>query len=90
MGAIEDTRKILQDFMAPELRGIQARLDAIDQRFVTIDQRFVIVEQRFAALEHKMADDNAELLRTLDFTLRKISLRIEMAREEQGRRSRAR
>jgi predicted nucleotidyltransferase len=65
MGAIEDTRKILQDFMAPELRGIQVRLDAIDQRFV--------------ALEHTMSGDKAELLRTIDFMLRELSLRIELA-----------
>jgi len=62
--AIEETRKILQDFMAPEPHGIQARPDAIDLRFL--------------ALEHEMADDKAELLRTLDFMLREFSLRIQM------------
>jgi hypothetical protein len=31
MGAIEDTRRVLQDFLAPELRAISARLDALDK-----------------------------------------------------------
>jgi hypothetical protein len=79
MGAIEDTRKILQNFMAPELRGIQERLDSIDKRFETVERHFETVDKHFAALEHKMADDKAELLRTIDFMLRELSLRIELA-----------
>jgi hypothetical protein len=31
MGAIEDTRKVLQDFLAPELRAISVRLDAFEK-----------------------------------------------------------
>jgi len=30
MGAIEDTRNVLQDFLAPELREIPARLDVLE------------------------------------------------------------
>ena len=33
MSTVEDVRKAIQDFLAPELRTISARLDAIDQRF---------------------------------------------------------
>ncbi len=32
MSVIEDIRKTMQDFLAPELREIKARLDAHDQR----------------------------------------------------------
>jgi len=32
MGAIEDTRKVLQDFPAPELRSITSRLDALESK----------------------------------------------------------
>jgi hypothetical protein len=39
MGAIEDTRKALQDFLAPELRAIAARLDALEKRFDDSDRR---------------------------------------------------
>jgi hypothetical protein len=30
MGAIEDLRKVMQDFLTPELRGIDERLKALD------------------------------------------------------------
>jgi hypothetical protein len=33
MSTVEDLRTVLQDFLAPELRTITARLDGIDQRF---------------------------------------------------------
>ncbi len=62
MGALEDTRKVLQDFIAPELRGIQERLDGMGKRF--------------DALDRKMADDKSELLRTMDFMLKELSLRL--------------
>ncbi len=29
MGAVEDTRKVLQDFLAPELRTLAAKLEAL-------------------------------------------------------------
>ena len=32
MGAIEDTRKVLQDFLAPELRSITSRRDALESK----------------------------------------------------------
>jgi hypothetical protein len=32
MSVIEDSRKVLQDFIAPELRAISARLDALEKR----------------------------------------------------------
>jgi hypothetical protein len=44
MSYIEDTRKLMQDFHAPELRAISVRLDA--QRFSDIDRRFSDVERR--------------------------------------------
>ncbi len=39
MGAIEDTRKVLQDFLAPELRAIAVRLDALEKRFDDSERR---------------------------------------------------
>jgi tetrahydromethanopterin S-methyltransferase subunit G len=37
VSAIEDTRKVLQDFLAPEIREIRVRLDALEKR---MDERF--------------------------------------------------
>jgi tetrahydromethanopterin S-methyltransferase subunit G len=42
MGAIDDTRKVLQDFLAPEIREIKARLDALETR---MNERFDAVER---------------------------------------------
>ncbi len=46
MGAIEDTRKVLQDFLAPELREISARLAALEKRYDSLDQKIDSVERR--------------------------------------------
>jgi len=39
MGAIEDSRKVLQDFLAPELREIRARLDVLEKQIEGVDRR---------------------------------------------------
>jgi len=39
MSVIEDTRKVMQDFLAPELRAISTRLDALEKRFEDTDRR---------------------------------------------------
>jgi len=53
MGTVEDIRQIFQDFVAPELRAITARLDALDQRFEAlhkeIDLRFEAQNSRLEA-----------------------------------------
>jgi len=55
MGTVEDLRKVLQDFLAPELRAVTARFDAIDQRLDALtrvmDARFEAVDTRLASLE---------------------------------------
>jgi hypothetical protein len=51
MIAVEDVRQVLQDFIAPELRAMNTRLDAIEGRLSVkldaIDRRFEAVDQRF-------------------------------------------
>jgi len=46
MSVIEDTRKLLQDFLAPELRELTARVDALEAR---MDARFDALEKRMDA-----------------------------------------
>jgi len=53
MSVIEDMRKVLQDFLAPELRAVHARLDAIEEK----------MEVRFSAIEEKM-DTRFEMVNT--------------------------
>jgi hypothetical protein len=50
MGVIEDTRQLIQDFLAPELREIRTRLDAMEEvsrtRFESIVQRLENQDKR--------------------------------------------
>ncbi len=63
MSAIEDIRQVLQDFIAPELRAMNTRLDAIESRFDTrlgaVDQRIdsviTIMNTRFDSLSKEVA-----------------------------------
>jgi hypothetical protein len=64
MSVVEDVRQVLQDFIAPELRAFNARLDAMESRFDAkldaigarsegrfnaIDSRLDLIEGRFSA-----------------------------------------
>jgi len=44
MSAVEDMRKVLQDFLAPELRSVHARLDAMDEK---LEVHAKVTEARF-------------------------------------------
>jgi len=46
MSVIEDTRKVMQDFLAPELRAISARLDALEKRYDSLDHKVDDVDRR--------------------------------------------
>ncbi len=71
MSVIEDTRKLIQDFLAPELREIATRLNALetrmDDRFKVVDDRFKMVEDRFKMVEDrfKMVDDRLAMAERL-------------------------
>jgi hypothetical protein len=59
MGVIEDVRTALQDFVAPELRALSARLDALEKRMDSLEQH---MDERFKASEKHM-DERFESLR---------------------------
>lgn len=46
MSVIDDTRKVLEDFLAPELRAISAPMDALEKRFDAVDKRIDDSERR--------------------------------------------
>lgn len=62
MGSIEDVRKVLQDFLAPELRAITARLDAIEQRFTHLEHRFDRLENKLDANQAQVMTNILQLL----------------------------
>ncbi len=48
MSALDDTRKLLQDMIAPDLKAIGVRLDTLEKKFEAVEKN---VDQRFDAAE---------------------------------------
>jgi hypothetical protein len=64
MSTVDDVRKEIQDFLAPELRTISARLDSIEKvmevKFESMDVKFEAVEVKLDSLSKQIqAVDNA-------------------------------
>jgi len=65
MSWVDDARKLLQDFVAPELRAMTAQLNAI--------------KELLAAADRLSAERHAALLERLEAATRELSLKIELA-----------
>jgi len=83
MSVIEDTRKLLQDFLAPELRELSARVDALeermDSRFDTLEKR---MDARFEAAEHLASERHAQTMQAISRLADVYELRERIARIE--------
>jgi RNA processing factor Prp31 len=57
MSVVEDSRKLMQDFLAPEVRSIAARLDALEKRFDESERRHdklsEKIEKRFESMSER-------------------------------------
>ncbi|HLI62425.1 MAG TPA: hypothetical protein VKV05_03420 [Terriglobales bacterium] len=77
MSAVEDLRKVLQDFLAPELRAVNARFEAIDRRFDAIETRLKamqeVVDARFAEVLARL--DTLRLFSELDKRVERLETR---------------
>lgn len=62
MSVVEDVRKVLQDFLAPELRSMSTRMDALEKQRVE-DKSEIL--HAFASLEKQRVEDKADLLRAI-------------------------
>jgi hypothetical protein len=62
MGFIEEGRRLIQDFVTPEIRSLDAPLTAVEKRLELLDAR---VEKRFDSLESKMERNQTQVLETL-------------------------
>jgi hypothetical protein len=51
MGVVEETRRVLQDFPAPELREIRGALSSIDRRLESMDKRLDSQDKRLDTIE---------------------------------------
>lgn len=62
MGVVEETRQVLQDFLAPELRSIDARLSALEKRMDGFDKRMDGFEKRMDGFDAKLDRNHSELM----------------------------
>jgi outer membrane murein-binding lipoprotein Lpp len=79
---IEDTRKLLQDFLAPELRELSARVNALEER---MDAQFKEMGARFDGAERLASERHTQTMQAITrladvYELRERITRIE-ARE---------
>ena len=51
MNTVDEGKKIIQDFLAPELRTISARLDGLEK---VMSVKFEAMDERITALDMKM------------------------------------
>ncbi len=69
MGFIEEGRQLIQDFVTPEIRLLDAHLTAVEKRVELLDakveKRFDAVDKRFGVLENKIERNQAQVLDTL-------------------------
>lgn len=69
MAVVEDVRKVLQDFLAPELRSIDARLDGLEKRVERMDS--------------EMKDNHRQIMQRFDLLLNLKSMEERLTRVEQ-------
>jgi tetrahydromethanopterin S-methyltransferase subunit G len=62
MGFIEEGRQLIQDFVAPEIRAIEVRIDAVEKKINQLEAR---MDKRFDAVDAKMERNQNQLMDTL-------------------------
>ena len=62
MGFIEEGPQLIQDFVTPEIRSIDARLTAMEKKVDSLEAR---MEKRFEALDAKIDRDHNQVMDTL-------------------------
>jgi hypothetical protein len=81
MSVIEDTRKLIQDFLAPELRSISARLDALDAKVETNErravERFQDLTAKVEANERRVAERFQDLTAKVEANERRVAERFQ-------------
>lgn len=96
MGAIEEVRTLLQDVVAPDLKGLTVRVENVekqvaaleqrmDARFDKVDARFDKVDARFDKLERDSDRRHAELVNylSLEARMNKVERALETSKPGQ-------
>ncbi len=80
MGFVEDARKLLQDFVAPELRGINQRLDdmiaGLEKSFAEVER---LAQEREQASEKLAAERQNALLERMEALKRELLMAVDLA-----------
>ena len=80
MSFVEDARKLLQDFVAPELRGINQRLDdmvaGLEKSFAEVER---LAQERQQASEKLAAERQSALLDRMEALKRELLLAVDLA-----------
>lgn len=92
MGVVEDVRQVIQDFLAPEMRALTARIEALevkmDSRFEASEaksqSRFEALNARMAAIEERAALRHEILLAQLESVKGQLSLDYRVKKLEQA------
>ncbi len=72
MSWVEDARKLMQDFVAPELRAISARLDAAERMD---SERDKLAAERHANVLDKLESNRRELVMQMELMIAKSKLK---------------
>ncbi len=82
MSVVQDVPQALQDTIAPEIRELKARLDALDSRMIQMESR---MDRHEAAAERR----HSEVLNTIRDAMEITHLRERIARLEAKREPKA-
>jgi hypothetical protein len=82
MGAVEDTRKILQDFLAPELREIKVRLDLLEKRVDGVDHKVDTLTEKLDLLDRRSEQRHEVVMMALGRLVDYTEVRERLARLE--------
>ena len=91
MGAIEEVRSLLQDVVAPDLKSLKTRVEALEKRveqgFADANRRFAemnaTIDDRFAEVERRAEGRHTELMNYLSLDARIRRLEGERRTEHQ-------
>jgi hypothetical protein len=81
MSMVEDIRQVLQDFLAPELRAITARLDSSEK---VMEARFKEADSRLAAMETQFNSRFKEIdsrFKEMDSRFNEVGVRLQSIQE---------
>lgn len=85
MGVVEDVRSVVQDFVAPELRELRARIDALEEQQkqfrADVDKRFDAIDGRFDKVDDQFGKVDARFDK-VDARFEKLEDKLDAVRDE--------